>query len=351
VAAWHDWEESLRRSDHQEAWLDVVLNRLDFVRSAIPKEWESNYEESLVSLSRNFSELKNSPAIIIRRAENLMGKQEFANALTLLEETLENGQGDDYPHYRKKIRALVRQIHTVTLFVETEEVYPKDQFPLILLRYKNLDQVSLRLFSIPEEVFIKNQFSRQTSKDTIKTLHGEKLLWQDSILLQESEDYKEHGTEVMIDHELAYGTYALQYNTSRDSTDISGFVLFQVTDLGLMSAGDQNDSELLVMNRNNGTILKDAQVEMRNSAPHSDSYPTRQRLQKKNDRFIFPPARTSNVYFIAEHQGDRYISPLTYLQGPYRYDPEPFRRTILFTDRAIYRPGDIIQFKALTALT
>lgn len=351
IAALDTWEKSLLQSENREAWLDVVLNRLEFVRPSIPAEWEYWYEEALNRLVRNSTGLKNSAAISIRMAEYRMGKQEFSSALALLEENTEKSGVNSYSHYQKKMESLIRQIRRVTLSAETEEVYPADAFPLILLRHKNLDRAFLKLHAIPEEVFIEKYFSGRMLPDSIKPVYGGREVWQDSVIFPVSDDYKEHRSEIMIRRKLSFGTYALEYTGSQDSTDISGYVLFQVSDLGLLMTGDQKDSELWVVNRNDGSILKDAEVRMRTRGSSGNSGRDGHILEKKENRFIFPPARTSNIYFIAEFGRDRYISPLSYLQSPYHNELEAFRRTVLFTDRAIYQPGDLIRFKALTVLT
>lgn len=349
INAWHEWEISLKSAGHTEAWLDVVLQRLNFVFPAIPQEWNNQFEEALKRLTDDYSHLKNSSAISVRRAEYLMSHQDYKKALAVLEAAVQKESKESLPFYTSKIRSLIRQIQNVSLTVQSEEVYPLNQYPLIYLRHKNLNRAIVELYSISENTFIEKQFSPNRTSDSIPLFSDH--IWQDTVHFSNSGDFQEHGSEIMIEENLPYGTYALKYFANEDSTNIEGYVFFQVSDIGLMMTADQQDAEIRVVNRTDGEILENAILEMKTYHRGTDQNETGKNLINKNGRFLLPPSRTSNIYFIAEHGEDRYISPLAYLYGNYSNDTEPYRRTILFTDRAIYQPGDLIHFKALTTLS
>src|SRR5690625_4766932 len=151
---------SLNRTGHAVSWLDILLQRLNFVLPAIPDESNHLFEETLAQLVKDYSHLKNSSAISVRSAEYLMSHQQYDKALEVLENSLQNETEESIPHYTARIRSLIRQINNISLTVEAEEVYRIQQFPLIYLRHKNLDRAFLDLYSVPEKTFIEKQFSQ-----------------------------------------------------------------------------------------------------------------------------------------------------------------------------------------------
>src|SRR5690625_5392296 len=111
----------------------------------------------------------------------------------------------------------------------------------------------------------------------------------------------------MIEENLDYGTYTFIYFSNQDNTKVELYVFFQVSDIGMMMTGDQDDSRLWVVDRFNGQILENAVVEMKSYRGSADQREDTEKLKKDNGGFALPPGRSSNAYFIVERSEERRV--------------------------------------------
>ncbi len=352
VQAYDQWERSLKGTKFKEAYLDILLERILFVANYLDEKHLPKSINLLDALNKNHPSVQNSLAIAYALADLQYRKGDYATSLQTLQTALNQKPKNAYQNNIDQISQLIRTIKAPELNVQVEEAYPSGQRPLTSISFRNLTKVRMEVYQLTEEEFTRWQFSDSREKNDIPMIWQKNSVWKKTINLPASQDYKSHRTEVLIDRNLNKGAYALRYWYKKDTLDLSGIVLFQVTDLTLIGTSDKVNQKLFIMDRLTGAQIKGARVE----AVTIVRYPQFRNIKIQilpggNSGSFFPPEKQSNQYYKVTHGNDIYISPLTY-GGYVNHSPDqPFRRTVLLTDRAVYKPGQTIHFKALTVLS
>ncbi len=225
-----------------------------------------------------------------------------------------------------------------------------DKPTLVQVEFTNVSQMHVFVYSLKDE---KKSYSSNLY-DRVKDL---KMIQSKKITLPKTDDFNNHTTEFALES-LSYGKYILVYSTDSTNLDKNGAVCwaadFQVTDLAFSSRNLSSCKlGVEVVNRFSGEPISKATVTISES---SYNYSSRKYVYKKLGSYwtddkgwvVFPhttPANYANRQIEVQIGNDK-ISSSVYLQ-----DQNPPTQTIfddyLFTDRAIYRPGQIVYFKGI----
>lgn len=352
LLAFDRWEKSLRTTDYKEAYVDVLLERNNFIRGRLNIEDHTPLIKQLNSLVDLYPSVKNQLSIYQSISNIYFNKGKYPEALHVINEGLINAPKNSYDRLIDEANQLIYRIKAPELDLSVEEVYTSKQNPLVSISFRNMDKMKLELHSLTESEFINGRFSIRNNEKGPEYLTNKNKIWQKIINLPNSTDYKRHRTEALVENKLDKGTYALKYWYKKDSVELSGFALFQVSDLALISKGDQNAEELYVLNRKTGRLVKEAKVEAITFLRYPTFKKSEIRILRESDkgRFILPQKQL-NLYYKVTSGDDRYISPLTHHNKIHQEVQQPVYRTVLFVDRAIYQPGNTIHFKALTVVS
>src|SRR5690606_20210999 len=280
-------------------------------------------------------------------------KGDFVRALQTLNSALNQKPPKAYPHTIARMNEMIKSIKAPELYIQVEDAYTSDETPLVSIQFRNLDKVRLELYPITEKDFVELRFlNSRLEKDDFKLIRNKKPTWQKTVKFPKTTDFQSHRTEAAIDSKKTRGTYALRYWYKKDNVDISGLVLFQISDLTLINASDNSGQKLYVIDRETGSMIKGAKVE-------AISFTRNHLFQNKETRLILEdspgsyilPDKLQNVYYKVTSGKDTYISPMTYHRNIREYPVGPQQKTTLLTDRSIYKPGQTIHFKALLTLS
>lgn len=247
----------------------------------------------------------------------------------------------------EKCKVLMSQIEHSSFQITTEDFLPIQQHARLLLRYKNLDALQFNAYKISEkqyEKFIKT-YRKEKQLKYIKSLDVDKT-W-DSTLKNEN-DYQTHTTEILIP-KLNNGRY-LVVALVDGKKDNFAFANIQVTNLVLVETEALNYKLFQIIDRNNGSPIANANVEVsyesrNNRKTSSKNYTTNSlgeiKIVKDKNWYRNVQLKVEDENDIA-HFGDFYINQ-TYNQPEEKVSYTSF----LFTDRSIYRPGQIVYFKGI----
>lgn len=273
---------------------------------------------------------------------------DWKTAVEICEETIEN-----YPDaYGTKLCAQLKQgIESESVNVQSEQVNLPEQPFLLNVQYKNIEQLYFKVVPFEYDnwlTLMREQYDQQLEK-----LNKYKARTKWSIELPKVGDYRTHSTEVMVES-LPLGSYVI---VSSDNPDFEGGessvnVLFTtVSNLGYWHRKNQGVSEFTVMNRQTGEPLENVTVEFL-----SQNY---NRLTRKNNLKTFKTEKTDKNGFATITADQRYFQTRfkygkdeLYLGDgfsnySYREQERSQVLTHFFLDRAIYRPGQTVHFKAL----
>ncbi len=230
------------------------------------------------------------------------------------------------------------------------------------LTYKNVSKLYVRVVPAEFEKYMHryNEYyysdgEKAFLKDYIKT----KPVKEWSISVPNDSDYQTHYLEFKVP-ELAAGFYMILISDSASfSLGTYNAVAFQGTWVSNLSFVDRKTTnggyEFYVLDRENGSPVKNVTANLWYS---QYNYKTRKyeylkldsKVSDEQGQFIATPLKDYSLFDVELINGnDRYRtddnSLYMYKETPYTQPMET--RTTLFTDRAIYRPGQTIYFKGI----
>jgi len=362
-----------------DALLDVDIDRIVFVNLyGVMENRDSLYLSALLSITGRYG---NDPAaagawyqiaqVYADRAASYDPLKDTSQRYAYLDakKTCEQiVQYKDSSESSFKARVMLSSILGRSLTLQTEKVNVPGQPFRALVTYKNLDHFYLRVLSLDRKT--REEFGRAGWTDgpwkTVVKLPYIRTTKQD---LPDTKDYQEHRTEIRIDS-LPAGEYALLASTSPDfglDSNLMATVFFYVSDIAYIN----NGPDYFVLHRETGQPLSrtDVQVWYRYYDNKQNKYLLRMgehMITDKNGAFKIFPSRTknSNGFLLECTKGnDHLFMDDEYNYSPYYRNSEPLvydrmekgnsgyelnhLKSFLFTDRSIYRPGQIIFFKGL----
>lgn len=349
-----------------DALLDADLIRLQFANQhGIFTNKEKLYENALLSLEKNYpSSAYAAMAKYLRAAEyhrrgalynpftHKNNQFDIVKAKTLLEEVIKNHPKTDAAINSKNLLAQIKQ---PSLNLQTEKVnIPNEPFRT-LVKYKNTTAIYLRAIPI----------QRTEMKDL--EMKGYDVLWNALVKMKavkewkvglpDTKDMQEHAAEIKVDA-LPVGTYLILASLHASFPLAENIIARQTTYISNISYIYNNDKELYVLHRNTGEPLAKATV-----AVWEDKYDysTRKYSQVKKETFttdkngytkIAIPNNRHNNFFQVIYGKDELFTNDNYYSYSYNsYEKQSQRRTFLFTDRSIYRPGQTVFFKGIVVHT
>ncbi|MBB3058960.1 alpha-2-macroglobulin family protein [Mucilaginibacter gotjawali] len=349
----------------EEALADLDLQRLKFLyaRSNVEHK-DSLYLSALKQITEHFSAKPISSEALVLQGQYYQGLDSLAMAYGFFKKA-----AAAYPNSLggKNAATLMRQIEEKELSATVEEVNSPDKPILALLNYKNLTGMKLAVYRLSESQLnsYTTGFSPDYSRQKISGYHLDYLkklapVQAKTIFWTDFKDFKKHSLEFKIDA-LRPGNYVLLItDTSGHLENLTGLSSFRVSGLAYNArANPDNVIEVRVMDRETGKPLSGVKInlETRNNNYNSST--------KKNEWVIvdaegfsdrnglYKSAKFSSGYGMSVSltaNGDTLKDKSKYINGARddsSDDGEPDDKTIFFTDRQIYRPGQTIYFKAL----
>ncbi|MCB0706184.1 MAG: alpha-2-macroglobulin [Saprospiraceae bacterium] len=349
--------------------LDADLRRLQFVyNKAVNPEKASNYLDALHQFQVAYAKTPNVAEAFFLEAQLLYNEGSAYQLGTNDEELLFKWRKswqlcqeiiDRYPstYGASQARQLISSLERKDLQIQMEKVYPIGAPLLSQIQFRNLEATHFRLIKINDDIQKKLEANEQKAIEVRwKYLMGlpTQLSWK--LTLPKPNDFHEHLTEMAIDA-LPGGRYVLLTSSGSgfSESDFTGYIFFQVSNLAeSRRSGAESGMEVLVVDRQSGAPQTDAQVEFYRGNWNS--------IGRKTDWNLIQTARTDKSGFCTLEQSDnsnykmciRLGDDALYTDGFYnskfyQNEAKSVRQTHFFLDRAIYRPGQTIYFKALVS--
>ncbi|UEG51270.1 alpha-2-macroglobulin [Ferruginibacter lapsinanis] len=345
-----------------DALLDADLIRLDFVNQyAVNENKEKLYEAALKSIERKYGDNSVSAQASYLRAQIYFNKgqdfdpiiktdnqYEIKRAKEICEATI-----NKFPKSEGGINCknLLNQILQPSLNLESEKVNIPNQPFRTLVKYKNSKNVYFRII--------------KTSRDEIKKMDRRdyEKLWKDvasikyeknwSVTLPDPADYQDHSVEVKVEG-LPLGTYFILASLDEKFSVSKNILARQLVYVSNISYISNNKKEFYVLNRDNGFPLAGTEVQLWESRyNYSKSEYEDTKAEKyvadKNGSFTIKKATAYRNFLLQLKNGndELFMDDNQYDNVYNSYVEEPKPTTFLFTDRSIYRPGQIIYFKGI----
>lgn len=233
-----------------------------------------------------------------------------------------------------------------------------------LFRYRNIGEAEADKWTVYTQVAKLDPIEY---RENARSNYGEKLInWlkshsqtvsEKSFQVTNPKDFREHSIELPLEA-LPIGTYVIFTGSDAKlstNKDVVSYAIVTVTDLALISRSE-NDGEtvLKVVSRDSGKPIAQAKIELLslvyNRKTRSNDYQLEQTLTTDQNGVAVWKGQAQNYrgYMLDVYHGEDKLISAGNVYG--RSNKEDIRwnaQTHFFLDRAIYRPGQTIQFKGI----
>lgn len=250
---------------------------------------------------------------------------------------------------------LIADLETRSARIEAERVW-NDPWPAIAVHYRNVTNVHFRVRAAKFEDSLQRRGAPPYSLRGAERQQwlAEPPLTAWSADLPPTTDFQEHQASVPAPTSLKPGYYHLIASHRPDFGEQDNQVSvteFWVSTLALVVRPRAGRLEGFVLEANSGEPAAEATVEAWSMDQQGQFKPVPPVTTDTNGFFAFTDRRGQGAYRLRATHGDQQLSTAT---DQWWQDTVPTaqgaRQTFFFTDRAIYRPGQTIQYKGICVL-
>ena len=343
---------------------DVLIyndfKRFGFVNSIVRKD--DKYQTAMEDLKAQHKDNPLSAEITSLIARNMMDQYEnnssdstyfdnFKKAKAMCEEAVAK-----FPKSQgaKNCENLIKRIEEPQIDITLNSVQlPNEAIPAVL-EYKNTTAPYYRIVKVSEKELSK--LNNMQKEDLLKELNKKMPVAEQDLMLPAETDYRSHSTLIALPA-LEEGIYCLIATTKQGikSEDKTLVLNFQVSNLGYIV--DQKDEKMTVVtvDRKTGKTVEGVTVELYRrewdykAREHKTIILATMKSDKNGRALLDGKVKGDNSFCINLRKDDDNLLSEKYfrLNEQYRNNSEIYE-TKLFTDRAIYRPGQTVYFQGIT---
>ncbi|MDF1812714.1 MAG: alpha-2-macroglobulin family protein [Verrucomicrobiales bacterium] len=251
---------------------------------------------------------------------------------------------------------IVQDIESKSTSITVERVW-NAPLPKIQLRYKNVTEAYFRIYSYNWQSLLTDDhwgIEALHEEQARKVLKGKPVAeW--NAQLAATDDYQEREQRINVPEDLQPGFYFVFASHDKKFTNekdnVTTFSPVWVSDLALVTRIETGDGNVggFVLNAITGEPVKGAEVEGWRRDRDNRRIPVKPVTTDGDGLFSFP-AMNEGFVLLASHDGHKVSSFNDVSNYQSRNRKVDQHRAWFFTDRALYRPGQTIQYKGLSAL-
>ena len=256
----------------------------------------------------------------------------------------------DHQYYSYAVETL-QHINQKTIRIMMQNAYVPNTYIPVALTYRNTTNPSYKIFKVSAKEFewLLNLYD----KNFLKALFANEILVENTISLPEETDYNEHSTLISLPP-LEKGFYYTVFSTTDkfDNLDDLVFMGFQVTNLSYFYSESENVVTMHIVDRETGLPKKGVTASFARQVYDFQAHKNilenvGSAVSDKNGLIVSQLDLDYNTYVELYHDGDTMLSIKADRVYSEKSDEEPVIKTNFYTDRAIYRPGQTVQFKGI----
>ncbi len=349
----------------QDILIKLNLERLKFMNTkAVVSNKNQKYKDALIayqSLNSNHQlcdlikanlldhyvqelDLNNTNAIPSKYRDNAL-----AQTLTLMSEL----KGTSLKFVKEYVVQIEKAIKAPFIKVQLDKVVPITNNSLIYTRYKNVNELHFKVVK-----GTKNEISDlgiKISEGRYKDIKRLKIVkeWSEELPIQN--DFKFHSIESVM-NKLPSGNYFLLAMDAEDfkKSNVIEMVNFYVSNIAYQLYSRDGKHQLVVVDRNNGLPISNANVELYHSKYNYNKRVNEEKqigTYKTDEEGFLEFTKATNrdhrnlVIKVSNGKDFLKLEEYTYLTRP--INRSEGERLHIFTDRAIYRPGQKVYFKGM----
>ncbi|MEM6720462.1 MAG: carboxypeptidase-like regulatory domain-containing protein [Bacteroidota bacterium] len=345
--------------NNSEAYVDVVLQRLNFVRYKVDQQ--KRYTWYTEALEKLIAQYQNDPVEALIQYELAAFYFDISNpysgrslkdfsqlrikAVDIMEKMIAK-----YPNSEGSIKCelLAKKITQKDISFKTEAYTVPNKPLLAQTTFKNIDTLFVKAYRVSHSFLEKVHYNKRDSVvgDFIKR---KKEFIAKDYPLTITKDYYEHTTEISIPP-LPKGRYLLTISntaTQVSEKDVLAYDITQKTNLSELITNFDTERMHTIVNRATGKPIHKATIKVFDSQKYIDQIA---RTDAYGNARIRKREGNRSVEKLILHDEDTLYTRRTSL-GYNRVKDDEDRtwnaRPFVFTDRSIYRPGQTVYFKGI----
>lgn len=323
--------------------------RLQYVHEqSTEKESDKYYETAIKNGIVNFKNLEISTEYQANLAQHYLNGSDdkrYSKSYAVCEDCIKK-----FPKANgaASCRSILDQIKNQELSINAEVVYLKDAPIKYRLTTRNLNKVYFKLIKNSDVIKEQMNGNYQNLKEIINAAKPIKI-WSNDI--ENNKDFLTTQIDMTTDA-LPMGAYIMVASNQADFTGSFQYMTFQVSNLAYIFTSDDKGNYFLIVDRKSGAPVKDASVEFMEQKYdyQTQKYSSIKAGTGKSDKDgkVYAPGVKNTQFKLIVKKGSDVFDGTQY-----HYDREIYQRMHaresleLFTDRAIYRPGQTVYFKAI----
>ncbi len=350
ISLYQDIINTQLTNQNENSLADYDLSRLEYVfNNSILEDKELLYLMSLEKLAKSHERIDFYTEIAARWAGHTMNisTDSMANvkALKICETAITK-----YPKSggAAKCKNLIKTIRKPAIQLYGEQVYPSKNQLLFALDYNNTTNLKIETVRLGKDFFDKTQTRNQ---DEIRQyLMKSKKIHTTNYSLKESKLFKTQRLE--FSHtDLPFGQYALTVTGMEKDNPIFQYLVFHVSDLAYTSYMSGGKRVFIVADRKSGNTLKGIKLALMSqnynpSNRKNDFIRVGEYITDAEGKVKVNGAMEKNIKVTLSHKKDILdLGQFHYNYG--RSENNEYQFAEFFTDRSLYRPGQVVYYKAI----
>ena len=346
------------KNNNEDVLIYNDFKRFGFVNSILDKD--EQYQAAMEDLKAQHKDNPLSAEITSLIARNMMNQYEsnssdsayfdhYKKAKAMCEAAIAK-----FPKSKgaKNCQNLIKRIEEPQIDISLNSVQlPNEAIPAVL-EYRNVTAPYYRIVKVSEKE-LKRLRDMRNKEELLKELNKMPAVAEKDLTLPAETDYREHSTLIALPA-LDRGFYYLVGTTEKGikDEDKTLIITFQVSGFGYITDQIEDKMTVTVVDRKTGKTVEGVTVEVWRSEwdYKAREYKTIIIEMPKTDRngIVKLSKKSDNSFYINLRKGDDNLlsNNSYYLNARYKNDDERYE-TKLFTDRAIYRPGQTVYFQGI----
>ena len=339
-----------KNRENQDAFIEADLLRLRFgYNQSFGEEKNARYKAALKRFTQEWADHEMSARAMYRHADVLRGEGELVEAHKMAKRGI-----SVFPESvgAKECRNLINQIEAKSSSVKTERIW-NAPFPNIQLCYRNLSKAYFRVVSYDWVTYMResNRHSEYIPSNERKQWLAKKPVKEWSVDLPPTKDFKERVEKIIPPKDLKPGSYFLFASHDpefKEQENVVSYSSFWVSDLSVVTRTQRGSGSLegFVLNAISGEPIKGAKVRSwkRENSRKIDLQTVR---TDANGLFSIKQDQ-ARIRTLVSYQGQTLASTDFFYVIKINNHSRPNERSVFFTDRSLYRPGQTIRYKGVS---
>ena len=329
-------------NNYTKAYYNNRINQLGYIT-------DTNYDD-YAKLADECPDNELVAKIKAIQIEYLSYLKEYVQAKELCDEIMEM-LDESHPLYQQCVD-FINSISTKSVEIQINNVYVPNQTIPAGLTYRNTTNPSFRIYKVTTDEFLKLKHKYQ-DEDILAEVLLKKPIIENTLEIPAETDYREHSSLIALPA-LQCGVYYLVFSNNNSFKNYKDLIIipFEVSNLAFFYLETDDNLSFYVVNRETGEPMSNVTAHF---SENSYSYNTRT-WSRKNivdivsdfSGCLAAPKTYKNSYYVdLYYRNDTLLSTELFSYYSGNKADNLIITSEIFTDRAIYRPGQTVYFNCV----